>query len=156
MIKFQSLKIDNLQYLSKKIFYNYPIRNEYRIITGHAHKKGSGSTKNGRDSVSKRRGVKVFGNQNVSAGSIIVRQVGSKFHPGSNVGCGKDFTLFSLIEGTVKFECLRGRRSVSVYNTTEINDKISSSTANISRRERKLAQYSPRKTNTKQPLNLEQ
>jgi large subunit ribosomal protein L27 len=121
-----------------------------------AKKKGHGSTKNGRDSVSKRRGVKVFGDQNVSAGSIIVRQVGSKFHPGSNVGCGKDFTLFSLIEGTVKFECLRGRRSVSVYNTTEINDKTSSSTANISRRERKLAQYSPRKTNTKQPLNLEQ
>merc|ERR1711976_605077 len=94
MLKFQIFTIHNQKYLSKKGSYDFSTRNEYRIITGYAHKKGSGSTKNGRDSVSKRRGVKVFGNQNVSAGSIIIRQVGSKFHPGFNVGCGKDFTLF--------------------------------------------------------------
>merc|ERR1719181_320034 len=68
-----------------------------------AHKKGSGSTKNGRDSVSKRRGVKVYGGQRVLAGGIILRQVGTNFHPGNNVGCARDFTLFSLLEGIVKF-----------------------------------------------------
>merc|ERR1712118_51390 len=71
--------------------------------------KGSGSTKNGRDSLSKRRGVKVFGDQTVVSGGIILRQVGSKFHAGINVGSGKDYTLFALTEGIVKFERLRGR-----------------------------------------------
>lgn len=68
-----------------------------------AHKKGAGSTKNGRDSNAKRLGVKRFGGQFVKAGSILVRQRGMKFKPGCNVGCGKDFTLFALIDGTVKF-----------------------------------------------------
>ena len=69
-----------------------------------AHKKGAGSTKNGRDSNSKRLGVKKFGGEKVKTGNILVRQRGMKFKPGLNVGCGKDFTLFALIDGTVKFE----------------------------------------------------
>ena len=69
-----------------------------------AHKKGAGSTKNGRDSNSKRLGVKRFGGHVIKAGSILVRQRGMKFKPGTNVGCGKDFTLFALVEGTVQFD----------------------------------------------------
>jgi len=69
-----------------------------------AHKKGVGSSRNGRDSNSQRRGVKAFAGQNVSAGSIIVRQCGTKIHPGENVGIGKDFTLFALIDGVIKFD----------------------------------------------------
>ena len=69
-----------------------------------AHKKGAGSTKNGRDSNAKRLGVKRFGGEKVKAGNILVRQRGLKFHPGLNVGCGKDFTLFALKEGIVKFK----------------------------------------------------
>ena len=69
-----------------------------------AHKKGAGSTKNGRDSNSKRLGVKVFGGSRVNAGSIIIRQRGLKFKPGHNVECGKDFTLFALKPGLVEFE----------------------------------------------------
>ncbi len=81
-----------------------------------AHKKGQGSSRNGRDSNSQRRGVKVFGGQKINAGSIIVRQVGTKIHPGNNVGLGKDFTIFSLINGIVKFERLdKTRKKVSVY-----------------------------------------
>lgn len=68
-----------------------------------AHKKAGGSSKNGRDSVAKRHGVKRFGGQKVSAGSILVRQKGTKWHPGENVGMGRDFTLYALIDGTVKF-----------------------------------------------------
>ena len=68
-----------------------------------AQKKGGGSTRNGRDSNPKMLGVKAFGGQTVSAGSIIVRQRGTKFHPGLNVGCGKDHTLFALVDGTVSF-----------------------------------------------------
>ena len=80
-----------------------------------AHKKGQGSVKNGRDSVSKRLGVKEFGGQFVTAGSIIVRQVGTKIHPGQNVGLGRDYTIFALVEGEVKFERKgRDRRKVSV------------------------------------------
>ena len=74
-----------------------------------AHKKGQGSSNNGRDSNSQRRGVKRFGGQNVTAGSIIVRQVGNKFVAGSNVGQGRDFTLFALKDGTVEFD-KAGRR----------------------------------------------
>jgi large subunit ribosomal protein L27 len=74
-----------------------------------AHKKGQGSSRNGRDSNAQRRGVKRFGGQTVTAGSILVRQLGNKFHPGTGVGQGKDFTLFALIEGTVKFD-QEGRR----------------------------------------------
>lgn len=68
-----------------------------------AHKKAGGSTNNGRDSISKRLGVKRFGGEQVSAGNIIVRQRGTKFHPGDNVGCGKDHTLFAKTDGTVVF-----------------------------------------------------
>jgi large subunit ribosomal protein L27 len=81
-----------------------------------AHKKGQGSSRNGRDSNSQRRGVKVFGGQSINAGSIIIRQVGTKIHPGNNVGLGKDFTLFALINGVVKYERLdKTRKKVSVY-----------------------------------------
>jgi large subunit ribosomal protein L27 len=69
-----------------------------------AHKKGAGSTKNGRDSVSKRLGVKCFGGEIVRAGNILIRQRGMKFKSGKNVGCGKDFTLFALTNGVVKFD----------------------------------------------------
>jgi large subunit ribosomal protein L27 len=81
-----------------------------------AHKKGQGSSRNGRDSNAQYRGVKVFGDQKVTAGSIIVRQVGSSFHAGNNVGVGKDYTLWAKIDGVVKFE-RRGRtgKKVSVY-----------------------------------------
>ena len=74
-----------------------------------AHKKGAASTKNGRDSNAQRRGVKRFGGEQVTAGSIIVRQVGTKFHPGKNVGQGRDYTLFALVDGAVKFD-QEGRR----------------------------------------------
>jgi large subunit ribosomal protein L27 len=74
-----------------------------------AHKKGQGSSRNGRDSQPQRRGVKRFGGQQVIAGNIIVRQCGTKFHPGKNVGMGKDYTIFSLIEGVVQFD-QKGRR----------------------------------------------
>ncbi|BAU23076.1 50S ribosomal protein L27 [Caldimicrobium thiodismutans] len=80
-----------------------------------AHKKAGGSSRNGRDSESKRLGIKRFGGQVVKAGEIIVRQRGTKFHPGSNVGLGKDYTIFSKIEGVVKFETKNGRKFVSVY-----------------------------------------
>lgn len=69
-----------------------------------AHKKAGGSSRNGRDSIGQRRGVKRFGGQDVLAGNILVRQLGTKFHPGDNVGCGRDYTLFALVDGTVKFE----------------------------------------------------
>jgi large subunit ribosomal protein L27 len=81
-----------------------------------AHKKGQGSSRNGRDSNSQRRGVKAYGGEKITAGSIIVRQVGTVFHPGNNVGLGKDYTIFSKIDGTVKFERLdKKRKKVSVY-----------------------------------------
>ena len=81
-----------------------------------AHKKGGGSTRNGRDSKSKRLGVKKFGGELVSGGTIIVRQRGTKIHPGNNVGRGSDDTLFSKIDGHVKFERLdKTRKKVSVY-----------------------------------------
>ena len=81
-----------------------------------AHKKGVGSTRNGRDSVGKRLGVKRHDGQLVTEGSILVRQRGTTIHPGNNVGCGKDYTLFALTDGVVKFERLgRDRKKVSVY-----------------------------------------
>ena len=81
-----------------------------------AHKKGVGSSRNGRESQSKRLGVKSFGGEFVSAGSIIVRQRGTKIHPGNNVGLGNDDTLFAKIDGVVKFERKdRTRKKVSVY-----------------------------------------
>jgi len=81
-----------------------------------AHKKGGGSTRLGRDSQSKRLGVKRYAGQSVNAGTILVRQRGTRIHPGNNVGVGRDFTLFALIEGIVKFEpTSNNRRKVSVY-----------------------------------------
>ncbi len=81
-----------------------------------AHKKGMGSTKNGRDSNSQRRGVKKFGGEHVQPGNIIIRQVGTKVHPGLNVGIGSDYTIFSLIDGVVTFERKdKTRKKVSVY-----------------------------------------
>ena len=74
-----------------------------------AHKKGAGSTKNGRDSNAKRLGVKRFGGETVRAGNILIRQRGMKFKPGENVGYGKDFTLFALTDGTVKFDYKDGK-----------------------------------------------
>ena len=79
-----------------------------------AHKKGAGSTKNGRDSNAKRLGVKRFGGEQVRAGNILVRQRGTKFKPGLNVGCGKDFTLFALTDGSVKFDYENGKKRVNI------------------------------------------
>jgi large subunit ribosomal protein L27 len=79
-----------------------------------AHKKGLGSSKNGRDSQSQRLGVKRFGGERVLAGTIIIRQKGTKFLPGNNVGLGKDYTIFSLIDGVVKFTDKNNRKKVNV------------------------------------------
>ncbi len=85
-----------------------------------AHKKGSGSTRNGRDSNSKRLGVKEYGGQYVLAGSILVRQRGTKFKPGNNVGIGRDYTIYSLIDGKVKFEISgKSEKRLSVYPTID-------------------------------------
>ncbi|WDN89004.1 large subunit ribosomal protein L27 [Desulfosarcina sp. BuS5] len=81
-----------------------------------AHKKAGGSSRNGRDSNGQRRGIKRYGGNRVSAGNIIVRQVGTRIHPGNNVGMGKDYTIFALTEGVVTFERMgRSRKKVSVY-----------------------------------------
>ncbi len=87
-----------------------------------AHKKGVGSSRNGRDSAAQRLGVKRFGGQQVSAGSILVRQRGTKFHPGNNVGIGKDDTLFAMVDGYVTFE-RKGKadKQVSVYPEKVVN-----------------------------------
>jgi large subunit ribosomal protein L27 len=77
-----------------------------------AHKKAGGSSRNGRDSAGQRRGVKRYGGQVVRAGNILVRQLGTKFHPGENVGLGKDFTLFALVDGTVAYEKYTRNRKV--------------------------------------------
>ena len=86
-----------------------------------AHKKGAGSSRNGRDSQSKRLGVKLFGGQTAKAGNIIVRQRGTEFHPGENVGCGKDHTLFALKDGTVQFAVkgAKARRTVTIVPAAE-------------------------------------
>ncbi len=81
-----------------------------------AHKKAGGSSKNGRDSNGQRRGVKRYGGQTVTAGSVLVRQLGTKIHPGENVGMGKDYTLFATADGVVTYERLgRSRKKVSVH-----------------------------------------
>lgn len=79
-----------------------------------AHKKGQGSSRNGRDSNAQRRGVKRFGGQRVRAGNILVRQLGTKIHPGMNVGCGRDYTLFALVDGVVHYGMSKGRRVARV------------------------------------------
>ena len=85
-----------------------------------AHKKGVGSSRNGRDSNPKFRGIKKFGGERVRAGNIIVRQTGTKWHPGRNVGLGTDFTIFALVDGVVKFEHKNKKRyKVSVYPEAE-------------------------------------
>ena len=84
-----------------------------------AHKKGEGSVKNGRDSQSKRLGVKIFGGQAANAGNIILRQRGTVYHPGSNVGLGKDFTLFALTDGLVQFKKGRNERTTVSVVTAE-------------------------------------
>ena len=84
-----------------------------------AHKKGQGSSRNGRDSNAQKRGVKRFGGEQVHAGNILVRQVGTKFHPGHGVGQGSDFILFALVDGVVKFD--REGRRISVVETVEAN-----------------------------------
>jgi len=81
-----------------------------------AHKKAGGSTRNGRDSIGQRRGVKRFGGQIVKAGNILVRQLGTKIHPGTNVGLGRDYTLYAKVDGVVAYEDFgRNRKKVSVY-----------------------------------------
>lgn len=81
-----------------------------------AHKKAGGSSRNGRDSAGQRRGIKRFGGQVVRAGNILVRQLGTVIHPGTNVGCGRDYTLFALVDGTVTYETFgKDRKRVSVY-----------------------------------------
>lgn len=88
-----------------------------------AHKKGVGSSRNGRDSKPKMRGVKRFGGEYVQPGSIIVRQCGTKFHPGKNVGLGRDFTIYSLIDGQVKCEAIaRSKKRVSVYPVVAVEE----------------------------------
>ena len=79
-----------------------------------AHKKAGGSSRNGRDSAGRRLGVKKFGGQEVIAGNILVRQRGTKFHPGANVGIGRDHTLFALVDGTVEFSSRRNRQHINV------------------------------------------
>ncbi|XXF79537.1 50S ribosomal protein L27 [Myxococcaceae bacterium GXIMD 01537] len=87
-----------------------------------AHKKGQGSSRNGRDSNPQYRGVKVYGGETVSAGSILVRQVGTVIHPGNNVKLGRDFTLYTVVDGVVKYERLgRDRKKVSVYPVEQAN-----------------------------------
>jgi large subunit ribosomal protein L27 len=81
-----------------------------------AHKKGGGSSRNGRESNSKRLGIKKFGGEEVKSGNILVRQKGTKFHPGENVGMGRDYTLFATVDGFVKFEHItRDKKRISVY-----------------------------------------
>ena len=83
-----------------------------------AHKKGEGSVKNGRDSQSKRLGVKIYGGQPAAAGNIIIRQRGTVYHPGKNVGVGRDFTIFALTDGVVEFK--RGRNDVNIVSVTPV------------------------------------
>jgi large subunit ribosomal protein L27 len=84
-----------------------------------AHKKGQGSSRNGRDSHGQRRGVKRYAGQAVNAGTILVRQVGTRVHPGRNVGLGRDYTLFALVDGTVAYGTSKGRVTASVEPTAE-------------------------------------
>jgi large subunit ribosomal protein L27 len=88
-----------------------------------AHKKGQGSTRNGRDSPGQRRGIKIYAGQRVKAGNILVRQVGTRVHPGRNVGMGRDFTLYAKIDGVTKYESYRGdkrRVSIEPFATAEM------------------------------------
>jgi large subunit ribosomal protein L27 len=89
-----------------------------------AHKKGQGSSRNGRDSAGQRRGVKRYGGESVLAGNILVRQLGTQFHPGRNVGMGRDYTLFAKVDGVVTFESGRNdRKRISVYPATPATEE---------------------------------
>ncbi|KXZ49187.1 hypothetical protein GPECTOR_22g777 [Gonium pectorale] len=123
------------------------------LVVQNAHKKGSGSTKNGRDSNAKRRGVKVYGGQPVKAGGIIVRQCGSTWYPGENCELGKDYTVFSTVEGVVVFDKKKERPAVHVY-PADHPKAVAAVTATHtkktpegvqSRKERRRAAYTPRK-----------
>jgi len=85
-----------------------------------AHKKGEGSVKNGRDSQSKRLGVKIYGGQAALAGNVIIRQRGTVYHPGKNVGVGRDFTIFALTDGLVEFRKSKGDRTIVSVNAVEV------------------------------------
>jgi large subunit ribosomal protein L27 len=89
-----------------------------------AHKKGQGSTRNGRDSQPKYRGIKRHDGMVIPSGTIIVRQTGTKYHPGEGVGLGRDYTLFALRDGVVRFERRRNRRQVSVYTVAEVAETV--------------------------------
>ena len=91
-----------------------------------AHKKGQGSTRNGRDSGGQRRGVKIFAGEGVRAGNILVRQCGTRVHPGPNVGMGRDFTLFALVDGTVVYERLGKDRQASLGRVGQCQDRVAS------------------------------
>ena len=93
-----------------------------------AHKKGEGSVKNGRDSQSKRLGVKIFGGQAAIAGNIIVRQRGTVYHPGKNVGVGRDFTLFALTDGVVEYRKTKANKTLVFVNTQEVAQEIPEAT----------------------------
>jgi large subunit ribosomal protein L27 len=86
-----------------------------------AHKKGEGSVKNGRDSQSKRLGIKIFGGQAAISGNIILRQRGTEYHPGKNVGVGRDFTIFALIDGVVEFKKGKGDKTIVSVNAAQVN-----------------------------------
>ena len=122
-----------------------------RLVIQCAHKKGAGSTKNGRDSNSKRLGVKVYGGQHVTPGGIIVRQRGTKFYPGDNVGMGNDYTLYAKCEGVVTFEykAKRNRQYVVVKSLpegdgktpTEMAQEAASSGGTLTRRQKNLIKF---------------
>ncbi|KAB2064707.1 50S ribosomal L27, chloroplastic -like protein [Gossypium arboreum] len=102
--------------IHKTAVVSFPRKSPFPLTIESAHKKGAGSTKNGRDSKGQRLGVKIYGDQVAKPGAIIVRQRGTKFHPGKNVGLGKDHTIFSLIDGLVKFEKFGAdKKKISVY-----------------------------------------
>ncbi|XP_023740884.1 50S ribosomal protein L27, chloroplastic [Lactuca sativa] len=141
---------------ARKISISLPIRTPLTIQ--NAHKKGAGSTKNGRDSKGQRLGVKIYGDQLAKPGSIIIRQRGTKVHPGKNVGIGKDHTIFSLIDGLVKFEKFGpDRKKVSVY-PREVQPENPNSYRNRKResfrlqRERRKARKELREGTAVQPL----
>ncbi|KIY94737.1 50S ribosomal protein L27 [Monoraphidium neglectum] len=130
------------------------------LVVENAHKKGAGSTKNGRDSKSKRRGVKAYGNQPIKAGGIIVRQLGSTWHAGENVGVGKDYTLFSTIDGIVVYQKKADRSKVSVFPLESVKGQAAATATHTteakadvgSRKERRRATYKPRGSSSAEPV----
>ncbi|KAL3158171.1 hypothetical protein ABBQ32_011760 [Trebouxia sp. C0010 RCD-2024] len=121
-----------------------PVRAPAPFSVEAAHKKGGGSTKNGRDSNSKRRGVKVYGGQPIRAGGIIVRQLGTKFHPGVGVGLGNDYTLYALKEGIVSFKQSKYINSVSVVDVDMYEVPAGNQLKDGSRKMRRREKYTPR------------